>query len=119
MGHIPGTGLLSGIVWPVYMGVATGDPGPVWAAPLVEPFGDINYNRGQINWVPQKNGDVLGTAEVFVPKGVYTYLVFCAGPLQHGIIGCRPLEQPLIFDRPGIVDISPIRNRDYLPRLPV
>jgi hypothetical protein len=108
-------GRLGVVIWPTYMGAATADPGegPV---PLHEPFDDIDYSRGQIVWYTQPDGDILGSARVYVPKGVYTHFVFCHGPVRELMIGKRQLEQPIIFDRAGVIDIEPIQNKDYLPR---
>lgn len=110
-----GFGVLGATVWPTYMGVATGDPGegPV---PLHEPYDHIDYSRGQIRWRTEPDGMILGKAQVFAPKGVYTYFLFCHGPTRGLVIGKRQLDQPIIFDRAGVIDIDPIENRDYLPR---
>lgn len=113
-----GFGVLGAIVWPTFMGCSTGEPGP-GPVPLNEPFEDFNYKRGQIVWVTQPDGDVLGAAQVFVPKGVFTHFLFCHGPGPDLMIGAKQLDQPIIFDRPGVVDITPIRNQDYLPRQPI
>lgn len=110
-----GQGFLSFVVWPAYIGVAHDDPGegPV---PLHEPYDDFDYSRGQIIWVPQPDGDVLGHARIYAPKGVYCYLVFCHGPNRELMIGKDKFDQPIVFDRAGFIDIDPIRNSDYLPR---
>jgi hypothetical protein len=113
-----GTGVMTAVVWPAYLGVSTDDPGDGWI-PQFEPYDDFNYNRGMIVWRPQRNGDVLGAAEVFAPKGRYTHFIFCVGPHAHGMIGKRPMAHPIIFLTPGIIDVNPIRNQDYLPRMPV
>ena len=112
-----GLGVFSAIVWPVYVGFATGDPGP-GPVPLHEPFGDINYQRGAIEWHRQPDGDVLGVVEVFVPKGIYTWAIFLIGDNAWGMNGKAPLTQPQIFDRPGVITMAPIRNRELLPRQP-
>lgn len=111
---VAGQGHLGAVVWPTYMGVSTGDPG-LGPIAMHEPYGDINYSRGQITWHTQPDGDVLGSAQVFAPKGVYTHFLFCHGPAAL-VIGNRRIDQPIVFDRPGIIDIEPIRNQDHLPR---
>jgi hypothetical protein len=51
-------------------------------------------------------------ARVRVPKGIYTHLVFCAGPHQDAHMPpATQLEQPVVFDRPGFIDIDPINQR--------
>lgn len=114
---IQSPGTLSIVVWPTYMGVSFGDPG-LGPVPEHEPFEDINYSRGQITWRTDPDGRVWGSAQVFAPKGIYTHFVFCHGPVREMMIGRRQLEQPIIFDRPGIIDIEPIENQDYMPRRP-
>lgn len=113
MGNV---GTLKVIVWPTYMGVAQGHPGELEGmAPAHEPFDDINYDRGQIFWTQNPDG-VTGVATVYIPKGIYTHLVFCSGPHQPALMASKQLEQPIVFDRPGSVEINPIKNTDYLPR---
>jgi hypothetical protein len=108
---------LGAIVWPVYLGMSTGHPGVVeGAVPLHEPFDDIDYERGQITWVRQPDGEILGRARVCIPKGVWTHYVFCSGFQPAALLGARALEQPLVFDRAGFVDVDPIYNREVLPR---
>ncbi len=109
-------GRLSITVWPTYLGLSQGDPG-LGPIPNHEPWGDINYNRGQI-WWRTEDGMILGRAQVFVPKGVWTHFLFCSGCIQPTLMGANQLEQPIIFDRPGIIDVDPIHNQDVLPRLP-
>jgi hypothetical protein len=96
-------GQLTVTVWPAYIGL-----GP-------EPFDDPNYLRGQIMW-RQQGSDIVGAAQCHAPKGVYRQLLFFNGPQQHALIGTQQLEYPIVFDRPGVIDIDPIRNQDYLPR---
>lgn len=117
-------GKLSVEVWPPYIGMATAHPGPPGAvAPAGEPFADPDYTRGMIMWRhepdPQSpNGQrVVGSAKIWLPKGVFTHVVFFFGPhSSHQVAGCNPLEQPIMFDRPGMINIDPIRNQQYLPR---
>ena len=117
MTELGSPGVLGVVVWPTYVGVSGGDPGP-GPVPEGEPYEDINYSRGQITWQTEPDGRVWGAAQVFVPKGVWTHFLFCHGPNRELMIGQRQLEQPIIFDRPGIIDVDPIENRDYLPRRP-
>lgn len=112
-----GPGFLSFVVWPTYLGVSTADPGegPV---PLYEPYEDFDYSRGQIQWWTQSDGDVFGRARIYAPKGIYTYFVFCHGPVREMMIGKTPIHgTPIVFDRAGFIDVEPIQNTDYLPRL--
>lgn len=108
-------GELTITVWPPYIGVASGDPSP-GPVPAHEPYGDVNYARGMITWRTNPDGTVVGRAEIFAPKGIWTHLVFCSGPHQEALMGQNSFEQPIIFDRPGIIEIDPIQNRDVLPR---
>lgn len=96
-------GQLSVVVWPSYIGL-----GP-------EPFDDLSYVRGQIAWRQERNS-IVGGARIHAPKGVYSQLLFFNGPQRDALIGTKPLEQPIVFDRHGVVEIDPIRNQDYLPR---
>ena len=103
-------------VWPPYVGLATSDPG---AGPTAagEPFEDLNYTRGLIAWRTKTDGDVVGAAQIHVPKGIYTHIVFFSGPHRvHALMKANKLEHPVVFDRPGVVELNPIQDTDYLPR---
>lgn len=104
-------GKLTAVVWPPYVGL--------WTA-LGEPLDDPNYSRGMIRWRTEKDGTILGSARITVPTGAFTHLVFFSGPgLPHPSMGVpQKLEHPVVFDRPGFIDIDPIQNQDYLPRWP-
>jgi hypothetical protein len=110
-------GTLGAIVWPTYMGVATGDPGQ-GQTPEHEPWGEPDYERGQIHWHTE-DGQIYGKAQVCAPKGVYTHFVFCRGCDRPSMMDNNQLDQPIVFDRAGFIDIDPIQFTDYLPRLPV
>lgn len=111
-----GAGKLTVTVWPPYIGVSAGEPGRGRVIDG-EPFDDIDYRRAMIQWRKQPGGTIRGSAKIAAPKGIYTHLVFCSSPHRATIImGVRQLEHPIVFDRPGIVEIDPISNRDYLPR---
>jgi len=111
-----GHGVLGAVVWPTHMGVSTGEPGP-GPVPDHEPWDDLDYNRGQI-WWRTEDGKTYGRASVFAPKGVYTHFLFCLGSPRETMISSNKLDQPIVFDRAGIIDIDPIQCVDVLPRLP-
>ncbi len=111
-----GIGYITATVWPPYIGLSDGDPGPPGGIAEGEPFEDINYQRGQIFWRTE-DGHTLGSAQVYVPKGVYTHIVFFSGPHRiHPLMGANRLEQPAVFEAPIIIEIDPIHNDEYLPR---
>lgn len=110
-----GSGVLKVTVWPVMIGAASDHPGN-GLVPLNEPRGDSDYQRGQIDWTSRPDGTVTGAARVWLPKGVFRYLLFCSGPHEEALMGSTSLEQPIVFDRPGYIDIDPIQNQDVLPR---
>jgi hypothetical protein len=116
MSGAAGLGFLGFQIWPTYLGVATGHPGP-GPVPAHEPWDDLNYARGQIHWRADAHGLIWGRAEIFAPAGAYTHLVYCYGCNRESLAAGKPLEQPIIFDRPGVIEIDPIVNQDYLPRL--
>lgn len=111
----PNHGMLSVVVWPPYVGLASGDPGNGPVA-LNEPYDDANYARAMIAWRTEPSGVILGSATVSVPKGIWTHVVFFAGPQRDKLMGCNQFEQPVVFDRPGFVELDPIHNQDVLPR---
>lgn len=108
-------GVLTVVVWPPYVGLTQGHPGE---GPLAEhePFEDMNYSRGQVVWRTPLPGVVMGRAEIYVPTGVYTHVAFFSGPQRAALMGTKPLEQPMVFNRPGVVELDPIVNQDVLPR---
>jgi hypothetical protein len=103
-------GILHVDVWPTYIGIGEAD-GTV----ITEHNGHPDYERGQIHWETQPDGDIVGHARVQLPKGVWTHLLFCHGPTEL-IISNEKFDHPIVFDRAGFVDIGPIHNKDYLPR---
>ena len=100
-------GSLAAIMWPLHLGVSVGD---------LEPFGEDGYERGPIEW-EWRDGHILGKARVWVPKGTWTHHVFCTSPLRDSVMDRRQMEHPLIFDRPGFVDVDPITFLQVLPRI--
>lgn len=104
-------GYLTVDVWPAYMGLAESTDGVT----LLEPMNHRDYARGQITWETKPDGLVVGHARVCLPKGIHTHLLFCHGPVEM-IIGVEQMEHPVIFDRAGFFDVSPIVNKAYLPR---
>jgi hypothetical protein len=104
-------GALSVEVWPVYVGLAESTSETI----IREPIFDLAYDRGQITWQTHPDGSIIGRGRVYAPKGVYTHIVFAVAPVE-GVIGTTPREHPIVFDRPGWVDIDPIHNQTYLPR---
>ena len=100
-------GRFSAIMWPLHLGVSQGD---------VEPFGLDGYERGPIDW-EWRDGQILGKARVWVPKGTWTHHVFCTSPLRESVMDYRQMEHPLVFDRPGFVDVDPITFLQVLPRI--
>jgi hypothetical protein len=98
-------------VWPAYLGLAESADG----VQFTENVGNPDYDRGQIVWETRKDKSIYGHARVYAPKGVYTHFVFCGGPTEN-VWDVKQLEHPIVFDRPGYVDVDPIQNQDYLPR---
>jgi hypothetical protein len=105
---MPGEGVLKFDVWPTFLGVA----GQINGSDTVrEPFGVPNYERGQIDWSANAAGEVVGKARVCLPAGVYTHYVFWAGPQQlSSVMGMTKLDEPVVFDRPGFLDVDPINH---------
>lgn len=103
-------GVLTIDVWPVYMGVgeSTDD------FTLIEQFGHPDYQRGQIRWDTQPDGEIVGFARVLLPAGMYTHLMFCNGPSEM-LVAIEKLEHPLMFDRPGFYDVH-VQNKMQIPR---
>lgn len=104
-------GFLTVDVWPTYVGVGelTGD------STITEHNGHPDYERGQIWWDTMPNGDIIGHARIRLPKGAWTHLLFCHGPVGL-IIGAEQFEHPVVFDRAGFFDVDPIVNKNYMPR---
>lgn len=93
--------------WPTYVGVTDGTH---------EPAGD--YRRGAIQWSAQPDGQILGCARIWAPKGTWTHYVFYSGPQDDAtVMGIATMEHPIIFDRAGVIDVDPIHNHDVLPRI--
>jgi hypothetical protein len=115
-GLLPGPavnhGHLSVEVWPTYVGLAESTSETV----IREPIGHVDYDRGSIFWDTHPDKTITGHGRVNCPKGVYTHILFGYAPVES-ICSVVKMEHPIVFDRSGFVDISPIQNQDYLPRM--
>jgi hypothetical protein len=103
------------VVWPVYLGAASGHAGD-GPLPANEPYDDPNYRRGQILWT-KRSSVTQGRAVIQLPKGVWTHYVFCSGDQPATMMRCVHMEQPVVFDRPGFLEVDPIHNHTVIPRL--
>jgi hypothetical protein len=110
-------GILSCEVWPTYVGLCETNAPPSqgnWY--LREPARHIDYKRGQIRWDTDKvSGEITGHARVYVPKGVYTHIVFAMAEEGH-IMDVKQREHPIDMPSAGWVDVTPIRKSTVLPR---
>jgi hypothetical protein len=110
-------GILSCEVWPTYVGLCVESAPPIrgqWF--LKEPMRHIDYRRGQIFWETNKvTLEITGHARVFVPKGIYTHLLFATAAQGH-IVDCKQREHPIDMPTAGWVDVDPIRKSTVLPR---
>jgi hypothetical protein len=111
-------GRLGAIVWPIYLGVATGHPGN-GVIPLDEPFDKPGYERGQIMWTKHADEKILGTARLWLPLGVFTHFVWCwspdPGPMS--LVNATQMEHPLVVTEvPFALDVDPITYMDVLPK---
>lgn len=94
-------GKLSVIVWPIYLGLAEAQGEQM----IREPTEHLDYERGRIDWFDTVNG--IGRARVWIPKGIYTHIIFCMGPREH-VCGVSQMDHPRVFDRAGFIDVDPI-----------
>jgi hypothetical protein len=109
-------GRLAVNVWPPYIGLSDRFPGAPGEIAQGEPHDDVNYARGMIQWRTE-NGQVVGSAQIYAPTGIWSHVVFFSGPHHiHPLMGSNPFDQPVVFDRPGVIELNPIQNHDYLPR---
>jgi hypothetical protein len=119
-GATDGGGLIHVEVWPSYVGLGemTGSAVRVDGTQqldLHEPVDQAEYQRGQITWKTAADGAITGHGKVWAPKGVYTHIIYARGPVGN-VCGAFKPEHPIVFDRPGFVDVGPIQNQEVLPR---
>lgn len=109
-----GVGRLEVVVWPVYVGACTEDPGP---GPIAygEPI-SVDYARGQISWaterLPGMPEQIVGRAFIAAPAGRYTHLAYFHGPEGPCMSGKMQLPHPIAFPRAGVIEVYPIVNPD-------
>jgi len=108
LGAIDGT--LGCVVWPSYVGACEEDPAGGVVA-YGEPTG-LDYERGQITWAVNEQGELEGRAVVKAGKGVYTHLSYFSGPEGPCQVGKVQLPHPIRFDVPGVIEVYPITNPD-------
>lgn len=110
-----GEGALAVFMWPVYVGMCQGEPGPDCGT---EPYYNPEYRRGQITWTMQpNNGPIVGEADIHVPAGLYTHLTYHYGPgiwpAGPQLMGARQLEYPVGLTA-GTIRIAPINEGDWI-----
>lgn len=104
-------------VWPPYIGLADRFPGNPGEVAQGEPHDNINYARGMIKWRTEDDGQILGSAQIYVPTGVWTHVVFFSGPHHiHPLMGSNQFDQPVVYSEPGVLEMNPIQHQQYLPR---
>lgn len=104
-----GSGILSVVIWPAYVGACQEDPG---ASPI--PYGEpegTQYRRGQIQW-GMADGDIVGRAYIHAEAGVYTHLAYFRGPEGPCMCGKVQLPHPIRFLRAGVIEVYPITNAE-------
>lgn len=103
-----GFGEFTVVVWPTYIGVASGVNGSV-AEPLTHP----DYQRGQIAWTPVDDArQVIGRGRIYCPPGTYTHFVYYQHPTQMRLVGVQQMDHPVVFSQLTILDVDPIENHD-------
>jgi hypothetical protein len=110
-------GILSCEVWPTHVGLCeTNAPAAKGNWFLREPARHIDYKRGSISWETDKvTGQITGHARVYVPKGIYTHIVFATAEVGH-IMDVKQREHPIDMPNTGWVDVVNIRKSTVLPR---
>jgi hypothetical protein len=107
--RIGGEGTLSAIVWPAYAG-ATRDNGD---EPLFSPY----YRRGQITW-EYVDGKVEGHAKILVPRGRWSWIVYCHSQSSPGHITAQRLLVPFEFVIANGIEVLRITEEDIKPLAP-
>jgi len=104
-----GDGVLTPIVWPTYIGVASGINGTV-----TEPIGHADYERGQIFWTPVDDArQVIGRSRITCPAGEYNFFVYFQHPTARRLVGFVEMDHPVRFTAPvNVLDVEPIENHD-------
>jgi hypothetical protein len=109
-----GVGTFGAVVWPAYVGVCEGDPGPGPHA-FGEPTG-VEYQRGQIHWAVEDSGEIVGRAFVHVGPGYYTHFAYFSGPEGPRMSGKRQMAQPMDWRRApatgNVIEVYPLTNPD-------
>lgn len=110
-GGLEGTLLIK--VWPVYVGLSVRHPGETLQAEG-EPTWSPDYARGQIHWATENN-QVVGRSTIRVPAMEFEYLIYLYGPGDMPLLmGYRLIEQLLIIPQPGIINVYPICEDDWI-----
>lgn len=111
-------GILGAFIWPMYVGLATSDPGEPNGPCEGEPFLHPDYQRGQITWDVLPGDEIIGHAKIMVPPGIYTHLTYHYGPgvrpAGPQLMGKRQLQFPLQAQTKMEVNIDPINQGDWL-----
>lgn len=98
-----GGGVLSMLIWPTHIGVATdfGEPGT-----------SNYYDRGTISWHPdhdpEHQGKLIGRARIHIPAGTYTHFIFYHAPIGGRHSSLLQMEHPYVAATDGVMDVWPI-----------
>jgi len=95
-----GDGVLSFVVWPTHAG-AVNRRGE-------EPMFGLDYQRGQITWEVNGDGQLRGRATITVPAGKWCWIIYCHNAFRPGFVTAQKLAHPLILDEPGTIDLTQI-----------
>jgi hypothetical protein len=103
-------GVLGFFIWPTYAGVLLPSG--------VEPLGDPDYKRGQINWAVGEDDVILGNVKILVPRGEWSRIVYMHQPLTPGFVTLQHLSHPLLMRQPGDIEILGITEADIRQQSP-
>lgn len=109
-------GKLSFTVWPAWIGLCNADLGtPPFT--VAEPTDDPSYKRGQIQW-RHEDGEIVGSARVHAPAGIYTHFAFYQHPTERQLTGITKMPHALHLTEFHTLDIDPIKNTDLELNVP-
>jgi hypothetical protein len=105
--EVVGEGRLTAVIWPTYAGavMVNGD----------EPMFHTDYLRGQILWGMDNDGYLAGYAQIHVPPGAWTHIIYCRSQFKPGFVTASKIEQPMIFYKPDTIVLYHITERDVVP----
>lgn len=102
-----GEGVLTFTILPVYAGAVNrlGE----------EPLSNRDYQRGMIRWDVRPDGERVGRSNIYVPQGIWQWVIYCYHPTLPIFYAVEKLRNPVSLLGSGMVSLDYITMENIKP----